>query len=236
VYASGAAAGLSQRNCGFVIARCPSGTPNYGNDQFFPWMDIDKSGNILIGWEDRRMDTSSTASEWPTSRSRPGNYLVWFFGGLCTVTQPTGNECVSKSATTVVAPTAPTTSFNNTVFPTQTDFPFRNIQISDVASNFDDAFGGGVFAGDYSGVAAQNGKGYALWTDARNGRGSLNGVTAEPGRNPACEQSDVFYDEFSLKMGGGNANQQATQNDYAFAAAPCPVGNVDKSHGGSGKG
>ncbi len=227
--------GTSLRNCGFVISVCPTGTPNYGNDNFFPWMDIDKSGNILIGFEDRRLDTTSTASEWPTSRARAGNYLVWFFGGTCQVTKPTGSECVSSSATTAVPPTGPTTGFNNTVFPDQTDFPFQNIQISDTASNFDDAFGGGVFAGDYSGVAAQDGTGYALWTDARNGRGSNSpGSGLEAGRNPACEQSDVFFDSFSLK--GNGSQPKASANDLGFAQAACPIDNIDKGHGGNGKG
>lgn len=232
---------VSQRNCGRLVGgvrqpACPAGTPNYGNDQFFPWIDVGEKGDLVIGFHDRRLDTDSTASEWPTSRQRPGNYLVWYFGGLCQVSQPTGRECVAPTATTSVTPTAPSTGPNNTVFPTQTVFPFTNIQISDTPSNFDYTFGNGIFAGDYSGVAAQGDRGYALWTDARNGRGSLGPApgTTQPGRNPACEQSDVFYDSFSLR--GSGMRPHADQNQDAYTVTPCPIDNLDRGNGGSGKG
>jgi hypothetical protein len=53
---------------------------DFGNDQWFPWADINGRGVLAVGFHDRRLDTESTASEWPTSRQRPGNYLAWFWG------------------------------------------------------------------------------------------------------------------------------------------------------------
>ena len=58
---------------------------DFGNDQWFPWMDVSSSGQLAFGFNDRRLDRDSTASEWPMSRSRPGNYLTWFFGAGCRV-------------------------------------------------------------------------------------------------------------------------------------------------------
>src|SRR5207248_4539605 len=80
--------------------------------------------------------------------------------------------------------------------------PFRNFQISDFGTNWDYTFRAGLFAGDYNanttGPRLPNGddrggdRTAALWTDARNGRGSGAPTSFQPGRNPICEQSDVF--------------------------------------------
>ena len=119
--------------------------------------------------------------------------------------------------------------------------PFRNFQISDVGSNYDYSFRAGLFAGDYTGNTAgpkdPNGdeKGgettAAVWTDARNGRGSGGPVDLQAGRNPICEQSDVFFQRYNSENGGkgSKANDQSLQ---FFLTAPCPQDIKDKGvHG-----
>jgi hypothetical protein len=59
---------------------------------------------------DRRLDTNSVAHEWPTSRQRPGNYLVWTWAAQCRVTSSTltaGEGCVAEAAEVIPQPTAP---------------------------------------------------------------------------------------------------------------------------------
>jgi hypothetical protein len=226
----------------------PPCTPgaNFGNDQFYPWVDIDSKGNVNVVFQDRRLDTDSTASEWPTSRQRPGNYLTWFFGAVCQITQTgdvpaTGTavpaslrQCAANEATVNRQPTAPVNP--GTVVPgaNQTGLPFKNFQISDTPSNMDYAFPRGVFIGDYNNVAIgdTDSRAWAFWVDARNGRssgGPGGGTTApsEPGRNPLCEQSDVFADSYSAQSGGGKGGN-AQQSDDAFLVTLCPSGIRDK--------
>ena len=69
-----------------------------------------------------------------------------------------------------------------------------------------------------------------VWTDARNGRGSGAPTTVEPGRNPICEQSDVFFDTFSALSGGGNS-QGSANNLTPFLVTPCPAATQDKRAG-----
>ena len=89
--------------------------------------------------------------------------------------------------------------------------------MSDVPHNLDYSFRAGIFMGDYNAVAYPNvpagskgrgddddddddngngGKGkrdaVGFWTDSRNGRGSGGPTSNQPGRNPACEQADVW--------------------------------------------
>src|SRR4051794_14208897 len=126
-------------------------------------------------------------------------------------------QCVAPEA--VVNPTV-ATGFNPGAGPipgnnqNSATLPFKNFQVSDVPSNWDYTFRAGIFAGDYTGNATgsvdpalkQNGddpnrdRMYGLWTDARNGRGSGGAAATdlEPGRNPICEQSDVFFDTLSF--------------------------------------
>src|ERR1700682_1534934 len=117
--------------------------------------------------------------------------------------------------------------------------PFRNFQISDVGSNFDYSFRAGLFAGDYSGNASgptiasgnSNGNGddagndgrrevIAVWTDARNGRGSGTPTSLQPGRNPICEQSDVFFKIYGHN-GGEGSNGREGDSASGFLVAPC---------------
>ena len=218
---------------------CPPGSvpvPTFGNDQWFPWVDISERGDLNVAFYDRRLDANSTASEWPTSRQRPGNYLLWRFGAVCSVTTTgrvtTGtttipreaSQCIAPTAQIIPQPTAPTTP-GNEPFPQQTVFPFRNFTLSDVPSNWDYSFRAGIFAGDYDVVAiGPDNTTFATWTDARNGRSSRN----ESGRNPICEQSDVFVDKYSAQSGG--AVKPAQQTDQLFLVAPCPVQAVDRGN------
>jgi hypothetical protein len=164
---------------------------------------------------------------------------VWFFGAKCTVNTPDSRDCVAPEATTPPQPTGLVNPTSGTVPPgaAQSAFPFKNSQLQDVPNNWDYTFRAGVFAGDYSGVAAgSDQKAWAVWTDARNGRSSRN----ELGRNPLCEQSDIFGALVNLNgdngQGDGNGSQNGNNGNLnAFAVAQCPTAAVDDgSHGGNG--
>jgi hypothetical protein len=231
------------RDCGRIVGRvCPSVAPNFGNDQWFPWIDISNKGDLNVVFYDRRLDTDSTAGEWPTSRAapngRPGNYLVWNFGAQCSITTtatvtattttiPAGaKQCLGNEAAVVPVPTLPPNPASGAVVPggAQTVFPFRNFNVSDTASNWDYTFRAGIFAGDYNNVAVgPDSTAWAFWTDARNGRSARQ----QPGRNPICEQSDVFDDEYSANS-AGTVRNSATQSMELYLATPCPLGMQDK--------
>lgn len=66
---------------------------------------VSAQGDVNVVFYDRRLDTTSSTSEWPASRQRPGNYLTWFWGAQCTVTIPDSRECVAAE-TAVTAPRA----------------------------------------------------------------------------------------------------------------------------------
>ena len=208
-------------------------------------------------FHDRRLDTQSPVGvgAWPTSKTEQGNYLVWNWGAQCSITTTatvtTGDTTIPAAASQCVAPEAvvnPTdaTGFNPGPGPIPGNgqnpgtLPFRNFQISDTPSNFDYTFRAGLFAGDYNGnttgpkdpTANELGGGQtaALWTDARNGRGSGEPTTSEPGRNPICEQSDVFFDAYSAVSGGGAAQGGSNTNtDSKFWVTPCPTGIQDNT-------
>jgi hypothetical protein len=202
---------------------CPAGV-HTGNDQWWPWVDINRFGHLNVVFHDRRLDTTSTATEWPTSRSRTGNYLVWNWGAQCEVKTADSRECVSPAATEIPQPTGG-------VNPPVTETPpgagptflggFHNFGISDFPSNWDYCFGrGGTFCGDYNAVAVtdDNTKAYAHWTDARNGRSSRTG---QFGRNPQCEQSDVMVDEYSTTSADAGQKLEKLE-DRMFDVTPCP--------------
>jgi len=151
------------------------------------------------------------------------------------------SQCVAPEA--VVNPTV-ATGFNPGAGPIpgnnqdSATLPFKNFQVSDVPSNWDYTFRAGIFAGDYTGNATgsvdpalkQNGddpnrdKMYGLWTDARNGRGSGGAAATdlEPGRNPICEQSDVFFDTLDMGHAGGAGDLTP------WIDTPCPLAMKDK--------
>jgi hypothetical protein len=106
----------------------------------------------------------------------------------------------------------------------QTVFPFRNFNVSDTASNWDYTFRAGIFAGDYNNVAvAPDLTAWAFWTDARNGRSARQ----QSGRNPICEQSDVFDDEYSAQS-AGTVRNSATQGMDLYLVTPCPLQMQDR--------
>jgi len=255
------------RNAGTIAGRqAGCAEHNFGADQFFPWITIDTKGNLNVTFHDRRNDTDSPAGvgPWPTSKTEVGNYLVWYWGGTCKITQTqtvTGGSTVPSGASQCVAPEA---IVNPGLFgvigggnanveappgavPGQDQnvrtLPFKNFQISDIGSNFDYTFRAGLFAGDYSGNTSgplvngdskdgrgDHGDGHAgaLWTDARNGRGSGDPTSFEAGRNPICEQSDVFFDDYGLPGGdhGHGKGEGMTKAEQAFIVAPCPPGTL----------
>jgi hypothetical protein len=200
---------------------CPPDT-HTGNDQFWPWLDINRFGHLNIVFHDRRLDTNSTATEWPTSRSRTGNYLVWNWGAQCEVKSANSRECLPASATVIPQPTVPQNPPAD-VIPASARGPFHNFGISDVPSNWDYCFRAGIFCGDYNAVAVTDDdtKAYAHWTDARNGRSS-GGPTPQGGRNPACEQSDVMVDEYSTTSADAG-QKQSKPEDRMFDVTPCPA-------------
>jgi hypothetical protein len=237
----------ANRNCGRDLdgtgplppePPCPAGV-HTGNDQWWPWIDISDSGDLNVKMLDRRLDTNSMAHEWPTSRQRPGNYLVWTWAAQCRVSQSTttpGQACVAPTAAVIPQPAAPQNQ-DNSLLPEQTVFPFRNFKVSDVPSNFDYCFRAGIFCGDYESIAVGHGhhgddddddnRGSRAWTvstDARNGRssgGPAGGTTipSQPGRNPICEQSDAWVDSFSASNGGSGGSAGSIT---PFLVTPCP--------------
>jgi hypothetical protein len=237
------------RDCGRIAGRvCPATAPNFGNDQWWPWIDISNKGDLNVVFYDRRLDTNSATGEWPTSRDapngRPGNYLVWNFGAQCSITTTAtvtatttsipaaARQCLGNEAAIVAVPTggAPNPA-SGAVVPggAQTVFPYGNFNVSDTPSNWDYTFRAGIFAGDYNNIAiGPDQTAWAFWTDARNGRSARQ----QPGRNPICEQSDVFVDQYPAQNGGSIKNS-ATQSMELYLATPCPLEAQDK--GAKGK-
>lgn len=218
----------ANRNCGRPgQPACPPASTTTGNDQFWPWVDVSSKGELNVIFHDRRLDVDSVAHEWPTSRVRPGNYLVWTWGANCSVTTSSASTCVAPSASVIPQPTAPIDP-GNELLPEQSAFPFENFGVSDNPSNFDYSFRAGLFAGDYNGlaIADNDNTAYAFWTDARNGRSSRT----QAGRNPACEQSDVFIDGYSA-AGKAAGQQTAAKSDELFLVTPCPTDIRDKGAG-----
>lgn len=231
------------RDCGRIVGRvCPAVAPNFGNDNWWPWIDISDKGDLNVVFYDRRLDASSTLGEWPESRAapngRPGNYLVWNFGAQCTITTTAtvtattttipaaAKQCLGNEAAVVPVPTTAPNPASGAVIPGQnsTLLPFGNFNVSDTASNWDYTFRAGIFAGDYNNVAVgADGTVWAFWTDARNGRSARQ----QAGRNPICEQSDVFIDTYSSN-GGGTVRNSATQGMELYLATPCPLAMQDK--------
>jgi hypothetical protein len=220
----------ANRDCGRGAPQpaCPAGV-NTGNDQWWPWIDLNKNGNLNVVFKDRRLDTDSIASEWPTSRARPGNYLVWTWGAQCTAKQSKAADCVGGQATEMAQPTAPVNPSG--AYPgagPSSLGDWDNFGISDVPSNWDYTFRSGIFAGDYEAVASEGHNTYAFFTDARNGRssgGPAGGATApsQPGRNPACEQSDVFVDRYGSANASTTGQNHPRGSDALFLVTPCPT-------------
>ena len=131
------------------------------------------------------------------------------------------SQCLGNEAAIVPQPAAPPNPASGAVIPggAQTVFPFKNFSVSDTASNWDYTFRAGIFAGDYNNVAVDHqNQAWAFWTDARNGRSARQ----QAGRNPICEQSDVFADLYSANAGGNNS-AAPTKGMELFLQTPCPL-------------
>jgi hypothetical protein len=217
----------------------PQETGNFGNDQWFPWIDVDEDGTLAVAFYDRRLDENSVAHAWPTSRQRPGNYLTWRFGAGCKVERTPSRECLAPGAAAIAQPPAPPNAPDGPVPGQGPSFlgPFANQVLSDVPSNMDYSFRAGLFMGDYDTVAYPNfpqihgddeadddeddRKALAVWTDARNGRGSGAPTSFQAGRNPACEQSDMFIDYFDPLV-RDLSDAVSEEEERLFLVAPCP--------------
>jgi hypothetical protein len=221
----------ADRDCDFPDEPvCPPGV-NTGNDQWWPWVDINNKGHLNVAFKDRRLDVASTAHEWPTSRQRPGNYLVWTWGAQCTVNVSDATRCLAPGAAVIPQPTDLVDPGTGPVPGQGPEFlgPYHNFGISDFPSNFDYTFRGGIFAGDYDVVATvdDDTKVYSHFTDARNGRSSGGPAgspapPSQPGRNPICEQSDVMVDEYSSTSADAG-QKQPKKEDAMFLVTPCPT-------------
>jgi hypothetical protein len=220
----------ANRDCNPAAAGCGG---NFGNDQWFPWIDVNADGVLAVAFYDRRFDTDSVASAWPSSRQRPGNYLTWRFGAGCEIDHTPSRECLAPAAATIPQPTGPVDPGADPVPGQGPSYlgPFANQVLSDVPSNMDYSFRAGLFMGDYDQVSFPNfpdvggdkKQAVAIWTDARNGRGSGTPTTTQPGRNPICEQSDMFLDFFDpLREDKSDSISESDEN--AFLVTPCPGG------------
>jgi hypothetical protein len=203
------------RDCAIASPGCLG---NFGNDQWWPWVDIGEKGELNVVFHDRRLDVNSVNHEWASlgSRQRPGNYLVWQWGAQCRVQHANSRECLAPGAAVIPQPAAPVDPGADPVPGQGASYlgTLRNIQISDVPSNFDYTFRAGIFAGDYENVVVWDGWAYTTWTDARNGRSSQG----QPGRNPICEQSDAFLDIYPAV----NAHSDSSSVPLApFLVTPC---------------
>jgi hypothetical protein len=207
---------------------CPPGV-HTGNDQWWPWVDINNKGHLNVAFKDRRLDPDSTDHEWPTSRQRPGNYLVWTWGAQCAVSVSNATRCLAPGAAVIPQPGGPINPPPGPVPGQGPSFlgPYHNFGISDFPSNYDYGFRGGIFLGDYDVVATVDNdtKVYSHFTDARNGRssgGPAGGSGSQPGRNPICEQSDVMLDEYSSTSADAGQKQPKPE-DAMFLVTPCPT-------------
>jgi hypothetical protein len=222
---------------------CPP-TANFGNDQFWPWVDINDKGHLNVTFKDRRLDTASPigAGEWPTSKTRQGNYLVWTWGAQCTIgstaevtaeteTVPqAARQCLAPEAAVILQPEEPIDP-EGPVPGQGAGFvgPYHNFGVSDFPSNFDYCFRAGIFCGDYDVVATADNdtRVYSHFTDARNGRssggpaGGTSPPPSQPGRNPACEQSDSMVDEYS-STSADPGQDEPKKEDAMFLVTPCP--------------
>jgi hypothetical protein len=243
----------ANRNCGFTpTTPCPPNT-HTGNDQWFPWLDVNTEGMLAAGFHDRRLDTDSPVGvgEWPASKTREGNYLGWFFGAGCRVTSTatvTGStttipnaarQCLAPGAAVIPQPAGPQTPVPISPPPPGAGpaflGPFANSVVSDVPHNLDYTFRAGTFMGDYNAVAFPNvppgdrvddNRAVGFWTDSRNGRGSGGPETLQPGRNPACEQADVFLDYFN-PLSTSLSDRVSESEEDLFLVTPCSGAAID---------
>ena len=191
------------RNDGFlptlakVKAECTAGA-NFGNDQWFPWVDICDDGDVNVVFHDRRLDTDSTGPNGRAAGS--GRATTWAGSGAASAASdgglarlrgsdgrplgpPANQDCQDQATPNLHCqdpPRGPAAGSNQTVF------PFKNYTVSDSPYNFDYTFRAGIFMGDYENIDIVGNDAAASWTDARNGRSSGNSTSPnyQFGRNP----------------------------------------------------
>jgi hypothetical protein len=218
----------ANRDCG----PAPACGGNFGNDQWFPWVDVNSDGVLAVTFYDRRLDEDSVEHAWPTSRQRSGNYLTWRWGAGCDVDRTPSRECLAADAAAIPQPTAPIDPGAGPVPGQGPRYvgPFANSVVSDVPSNMDYSFRAGLFMGDYDQVSYPNfpqlgnsdvRDALAIWTDARNGRGSGAPTSFQAGRNPACEQADMFMDYFN-PLRADDSDAVSESEEELFLVTPCP--------------
>lgn len=196
----------------------------------------ERPGNYLAWFWGAGCKIDSTATVTATTTTIPAEARDCLAPGAAVIPQPTGLQNPGANPVPGQGP-----AYLG---------PFRNNVVSDVAHNLDYSFRAGIFMGDYNAIAFPNVPGSSwgsykhsgndddddhagsdravgFWTDARNGRGSgnpTNPETYQPGRNPACEQADVFVDWFNpLSSGSGH---HATRGMEHFLVTPCPSGST----------
>ena len=202
--------------------------PNTGNDQFWPWIDVNDKGHINIALNDRRLDTDSVAIEWPTSRARPGQLPRLDVG--CAMHGPPrghgrrvrrcrrcGGDPADRAGQSIRPPYPGAGSPRRSA--TGTTSASRTCRRTSTTASAPC-----IFCGDYTQLAVADADNtvWGLYTDARNGRSSRT----QAGRNPACEQADVFLDRWNSQSGGSAG--KAANTDELFLVTPCPTDIQDK--------
>ena len=201
---------------------------DFGADQWWPWVDINDFGHLNIIFHDRRLDVASVAHEWPTSRNRPGT--TWSGRGVRSARSRTRTRATVLAAGSGRFRSRPGRSTRSRPGsgagldlpgqPAQLRHRGRAVELRLLVPRRQ------IFAGDYNNVAVtpNDSKAYGYWTDARNGRssgGPAGGAGPQPGRNPICEQSDGFIDEYS-SLGADAGQKKSKPEDARFLVTPCP--------------
>ncbi len=208
---------------------------NYGNDQWFPWIDVNADGTLALAFYDRRLDEDSQAHAWPTSRQRPGNYLTWRWGAGCDIDRTPSRECLAPGAEVIPQPTEPIdlgpgsaraarpgAALSRAVREPGSSRTFRPTWTtrSGPACSWATTTRSATRTSRSSRIDHDD-DAVAIWTDARNGRGSGAPTSFQAGRNPPCEQADMFLDFFNpLREDHTDAVSESEEN--AFLVTPCP--------------
>ncbi len=224
---------------------------NFGNDQWFPWIDVDEDGTLAVAFYDRRLDEDSVAPrvahEPPAAGQLPDVAVRRRLSGRehALAGLPRAGRHDDRAADGSAEPSRRVrfpararassgrsrTRSSRTCRPTWTTrsgpaCSWATTTRSRIRTSRD--LSKGESANDDNG---HGDKALAVWTDARNGRGSGAPTSFQAGRNPACEQSDMFIDYFDpLRRDLSDAVSESEED--AFLVTPCP--GDDGGHGGGG--
>ena len=233
------------------------GERNTGNDQFFPFISINQQGDLNVTFHDRRLDTTSPAGggAWPTSKTEVGQLPRLVLGravldhadrdGQPTATAGAGGRVAVRRAGGGRQPDG-----RDRIQPRRRADPGQRPELGDAAvpelpdlglrrRTSTTRSGRGCSPAttaatrrarrDPNGDEKGGDQTAAFWTDARNGRGSGTPTTTQAGRNPICEQSDVFFDAFSPSGNGGGGSRQPKR--LALLGHSCPDGDTGQGRG-----